>query len=39
MRQELARFSSTLPAGTQISVFYDQSVLIGEAMAACAMRF
>jgi CzcA family heavy metal efflux pump len=34
MRQELARLKPSLPPGTRIGVFYDQSVLIGEAVAS-----
>src|SRR2546425_4877198 len=32
VRRELARVQPTLPAGTHVGLFYDQSVLIGEAV-------
>jgi CzcA family heavy metal efflux pump len=34
VRRELARLKPMLPAGTDIGVFYDQSVLIGEAVGS-----
>ncbi len=34
VQAELAQLKKTLPAGTEVSVFYDQSVLIGEAIAS-----
>src|SRR5712691_7182434 len=34
VRRELARVQPTLPRGTQIGLFYDQSVLIGEAVGS-----
>src|SRR5579884_654971 len=34
VRRELAALKPTLPPGTDIGVFYDQSVLIGEAVAS-----
>jgi len=34
IRQELARLKPSLPSGTRVGVFYDQSVLIGEAVSS-----
>jgi multidrug efflux pump subunit AcrB len=34
VEHELADLEKTLPAGTEVAVFYDQSVLIGEAIAS-----
>ncbi|MGC4046148.1 MAG: efflux RND transporter permease subunit [Armatimonas sp.] len=34
VQAELARLQKTLPPGTEVGVFYDQSVLIGEAIAS-----
>jgi CzcA family heavy metal efflux pump len=34
VRRELARVQPTLPPGTDIGLFYDQSVLIGEAVGS-----
>jgi CzcA family heavy metal efflux pump len=34
VQRELARVQPTLPRGTQIGLFYDQSVLIGEAVGS-----
>ncbi len=34
VQSELARLKKTLPPGTELGVFYDQSVLIGEAIAS-----
>jgi CzcA family heavy metal efflux pump len=34
VRAELASLQSSLPAGTRISTFYDQSTLIGEAVSS-----
>ncbi len=34
VRSELAQLRKTLPAGTQIGTFYDQSILIGDAVGS-----
>lgn len=34
VRKELASLHATLPAGTKVSTFYDQSTLIGEAVSS-----
>ena len=34
VRQEISKARSTLPAGTQIGTWYDQSILIGEAVGS-----
>lgn len=34
VQRELAQLKKTLPPGTELGVFYDQSVLIGEAIAS-----